>query len=239
MLNPRNTFASLVVGPHNEAAVTAAYAWVKDSVRVGGLFLVTAAPALGKSHLAHAVGHALLARPEQLRVSLVPAEYLANVFLAAEAEGRLESYRQRFETVDALLVDDVALIDGQGAAARELMRLTLHLLGAGRRVLMTTDHSDAWVVRALSAACENRLTEVVIFPPRYEACVALLQTKAAYWNIALSPLAARRLARYSCNPRKLEGLLIRAAECAAEVGRTLSDLTGTELDELHRRFSVS
>lgn len=109
-LNPRNTFENFVVGSNNQMAHAAALAVAQAPAQAYNPLFLYGDTGLGKTHLMHAIGHAILRRNPEARVAYLSTEKFTNEFIQALQENSLTKFRQRYRHADVLLLDDVQFL---------------------------------------------------------------------------------------------------------------------------------
>jgi chromosomal replication initiator protein len=167
---------------------------------------------LGKTHLMHAVGHRLLSREPERRVSYVSAERFMNDLVQAIQTGTTGAFRRRYRQIDLLLVDDVQFFVRKESTQEEFFHTFNTLYDAGKQIILTSDRPPK-DLPGLEARLVSRFEwglVVDIKPPDYETRVAILQKKAHDDGLALYPDVIDFLAR-SCTSsvRELEGAVIK------------------------------
>jgi chromosomal replication initiator protein len=125
-LNSRYTFDTFVIGKSNELATAAASAVAEAPGKVYNPLFVYGPTGLGKTHLMHAVGHALLARHPHLRIRYLPAEDFTNAYIDAIQHRVMQQFRRQFRELDVLLVDDVHFLRGKDATQRNSSTHSTH-----------------------------------------------------------------------------------------------------------------
>lgn len=112
-LNTRNTFETFVVGANNQMAHAAALAVAQAPAQAYNPLFIYGDTGLGKTHLMHAIGHAILRANPEARVAYLSTEKFTNEFIQALQENSLTKFRQRYRHVDVLLIDDVQFLAGK------------------------------------------------------------------------------------------------------------------------------
>ncbi len=209
-LDPKLTFDSFVVGPANRLASAAA----KRAADAPGssynpLFLYSAS-GLGKSHILNAIAHHVQKHHPDRSVEYMALEtYLGELEKALE-EGDREVFKDRFATLDILLLDDVQFLTGQAEAQEMLLRTLDDLSARGSQIVLASDRPPA-DINGLDARLLSRFSGgliVDIGPPEYETRVAIVRKKAEERNQELLPGVAEALGRYPFkNVRELGGAL--------------------------------
>lgn len=230
-LAPRNTFENFVVGSNNQMAAAAARA-VSDAPgqSYNPLFLY-GDTGLGKTHLMHAIGHAVLARRSDARIAYLSAETFTNDFIQAIQENALTKFRQRYRHVDVLLIDDIQFLAGKERSQEEFFHTFNDLHGAGKQIVLSSDRR-ASEIEKLEARLVSRFEwglPVDIQPPDFETRLAILRTKANAMKCDLpAPVAAFIAQNISRNIRRLEGALLKVVSFAQLSGKVI-DLPAAEM----------
>ncbi len=235
----RYTFDSFVVGSGNRMAHAAASAVAESPAdRYNPLFLYGGS-GLGKTHLLHAIGH--VARVRGLRACYVTSETFTNELISSIRSQTTDAFRNRYRTVDMLLMDDVQFIAGKESTQEEFFHTFNALHSANKQIVVTSDRSPKSMV-----TLEDRLRSrfewglmADIAPPDYETRVAILQQKASVASGRTVPIPQEVIEfiakQVQSNVRELEGALTRLV-ATAELGErmisvqlardTLADLMG-------------
>ena len=209
LLNPQYTFEGFVVGKSNRLAYVAAQTIAENLGNSFNPFFIYGGVGLGKTHLMHSIGHE--ARRHGKSVLYVPAEGFTNDLVESLKNGSPETFRDKYRTVDLLLVDDVQFIAGKSATQEELFHTFNALFMAGKQIVLTADSMPDQI-----AALEKRLSSrfnsglcVDLRPPSMETRMAILQRKSEARG--LSPLSQEVLdviaRRLPGSVRRLEGAL--------------------------------
>ena len=232
--NPRYTFDSYVVGPSNQMAYNAAQA-VADAPGQGynPLFLYSGV-GLGKTHLLYAIGRSCSNRG--LSVLYVTSEQFTNEFISAIRTQTTEEFRNRYRSVQVLLMDDVQFMSGKEQTKESFFHTFNDLHNSGRQVVLTSDRPP----NAL-ALLEDRLRSrfewgliADIQPPNLETRMAILSAKAEELHVSLDDgileLIAKRVQR---NVRELEGVLNRLVAYSHLMDQPINpQMASTVLDQL-------
>ena len=229
--NPRYVFETFVVGSSNQFAHAAARAVAESpSHSYNPLFLYGGA-GLGKTHLLHAIGHHLRRRHPTLRVVYLAAEQFVNELISSLRFGRMTAFRERYRTIDVLLVDDIQFIDEKKAStSAEFFHTFNSLYQNQKQIILSSDSPprDLAVEERLRSRFEWGLI-ADIQPPDLETKVAILRRKADAERLALPDDVAMFIARQvKTNVRELEGLLNRVLAFSSLTGKPLSLDLATE-----------
>ena len=211
-LDPRYTFESFIQGKSN-AQATAAAQQVAESPGVAyNPLLIYGASGLGKTHLMHAAGNALLSRGQNVRVMYMPSEQWMNEFISALRHNTSEEFKSKYRTADALLIDDIQFFAKKTQTQEEFFHTFNSLMDGRKQIILTCDRYpkdlDEMEDR-LKSRFSSGLT-VSVEPPDLETRVAILLSKAEQFQLELSNDVAFFVAQHvRSNVRELEGVLLR------------------------------
>ena len=208
--NPRYTFDSFVVGSCNELAFSTAQV-VADAPgqSYNPLFLYSGV-GLGKTHLLHAIGHTCASHG--LSVRYVTSEQFTNEFISSISKRTTEEFRNKYRSLDVLLLDDVQFMSGKEQTHESFFHTFNDLHNSGHQVVITSDRPPNSL-----ALLEDRLRSrfhwgliADMQPPGLETRMAILASKAEHLNIQLDEMVVELIAkRVQKNVRELEGSLNR------------------------------
>jgi chromosomal replication initiator protein len=209
-LRERYTFETFVVGPANRLAAAAAQGAANAPGRLYNPLFFYGDAGLGKTHLLHAIGHAAL--EQGLRVIYTSAEQFTNQLITAIQQRTQEDFRDRYRSVDVLLIDDIQFIAGKEQTQTEFFHTFNDLHQSGRQIVITSDKSPA-----LMPNLEDRLRTrfewgmiADIQPPDMETRIAILRSKAQEQHAQVPDGVLQLIAtRFTSNIRELEGSLTR------------------------------
>ncbi|MFC1884621.1 chromosomal replication initiator protein DnaA [Thermodesulfobacteriota bacterium] len=201
-LNKDFTFDRFVVGGNNEFAYSASKALSSGSSFNYDSLLMMASTGLGKSHLAHAVGHAILNQNPACRVRYVTAEDFANDMIFSLKNKRIEEFKNKYRRCcDVLLLEEVHFLSGMEKTQVELGYTLDALSGGNKKIVFTSSMSPKDIPR-MSKELSSRLSSGLITSiegPDYETRVRIINKKADELNLSLSEeiinLLATRLKR--------------------------------------------
>lgn len=230
-LNPRNSFENFVVGPNSQLAHAASLAVAQAPAQAYNPLFIHGSTGLGKTHLMHAIGHSILQRNPEARVAYLSTEKFTNEYIHAIQENALTKFRQRYRSVDVLLVDDVQFLAGKERIQEEFFHTFNDLFESQKQIVISSDR-PVTEIATLEARLVSRFQwglSADIQSPDFETRVAILKTKAATLKVTLPMPVIEFMAQHiSKNIRRLEGALIKISSYAALTGKTL-DLASAEL----------
>jgi chromosomal replication initiator protein len=211
-LNRRYTFDRFVVGGDNQLAAAACSAVAEKPARMYNPLFLYGGVGLGKTHLMHAIGNAILASDASRRVAYVPSEQFMNELVTAIQEGTTADFRRRYRQMDLLLVDDVHFLEGKERTQEEFFHTFNALYDAHKQIVLTSDRPPKEIPgleeRLVSRFEWGLVADIKV--PDYETRVAILRKKAADDHLSLDPEVIDFIA-LSCTSsvRELEGAIIK------------------------------
>jgi len=234
--NPRYVFGSFVVGASNQFAHAAAEAVAESPFHSYNPLFLYGGVGLGKTHLLHAIGHRILERAPDLRVLYLAAEQFVNELINSIRFDRMPAFRERYRTIDVLLVDDVQFLANKERTQEEFFHTFNTLYTSQKQIILSSDSSPR-KIPTLEERLRSRFEWGLIAdiqPPDLETKVAILRRKAEIEQIHLPDRVAEFIARQvRSNIRELEGLLNRVLAFSSLTGREVSlDLTKETLKDI-------
>jgi chromosomal replication initiator protein len=224
-LNPDYTFANFIEGKANSHARAAAQHVVETPGGAYNPLLIYGASGLGKTHLMHAVGNAIVARNPRARIAYLGAEQWMNHFTAAIRHGRTEEFKNLYRSVDALLIDDIHFFAHKERTQEEFFHTFNALIDARKQIVLTSDRYPK-EIDGVDERLKSRFTwglSVAVEPPDLETRMAILIAKAEGNQVQLPKEVALFVAqRVRSNVRELEGALLRLTASSRLRGEVLT-----------------
>jgi chromosomal replication initiator protein len=211
-LNPRYQFDGFVGGGGNQFALAAAQAVAERPSKAYNPLFVYGGVGLGKTHLMHAIGHEVKRRNPHSAISYVTSEKFVNELVDAIKYHKMTSFRDKFRSVDLLLLDDVQFLSGKERMQEEFFHTFNALHEESKQIVIASDRPPKEL-----GDIEDRLRSrfewgliADIQPPDLETKVAILQRKAEAERFTLpTDVALFMASNVRTNVRELEGALIR------------------------------
>ncbi len=210
VFNPRYQFENFVVGSSNRLAHAAAMAVAESPSRAYNPLFIYGGSGLGKTHLMHAIGQAVLKKDPRKKVVYVSSEAFTNEFIYLLRENRLEAFKNRYRTTDILLIDDIQFLTNKSQTQEEFFHTFNALHDAGKQIVISSDRPPK-ELNPLEERLRSRFEWGLITdiqPPDWETRCAILQQKAINEQMELDDEVAYFIAdKVRANIRELEGAL--------------------------------
>jgi chromosomal replication initiator protein len=211
-LNARYTFDNFVIGNGNQFARAASLAAAERPGKAYNPLFLYGGVGLGKTHLMQAIGHEVKRRQPMSSLCYVTAEKFTNEMINSLRNDRMTSFRDRFRSVDVLLIDDIQFIAQKERTQEEFFHTFNALHESNKQIVIASDRPPKEL-----AEIEDRLRSrfewgliADIQPPDLETKVAILQKKAESEQANLPTDVAMFIAsNVRTNVRELEGALVR------------------------------
>lgn len=222
-LNPRYVFENFVVGSGNRLAHAACLAVAEKPARAYNPLFLYGGVGLGKTHLLHAIGNSCHARG--LSVLYVSSEEFTNDMITAIRTHTTQAFREKYRSIDVLLIDDIQFIAGKESTQEEFFHTFNTLHGQDKQIIVSSDRPPKSLVtleERLRSRFEWGLT-ADIQPPDLETRLAILRSKAEKTGRQVSDEILESIARrVQSNIRELEGALNRILAYADLSGSSLT-----------------
>jgi len=209
-LNPQLSFDTFVTGKANQLARAAAMQVADNPGTSYNPLYLYGGVGLGKTHLAHAVGNALLARKPNAKVRYIHAEQYVSDVVRAYQRKAFDEFKRYYHSLDLLLIDDIQFFSGKNRTQEEFFYAFEALVAAKKQIIVTCDTYPkelSGIDDRLVSRFASGLT-VAIEPPELEMRVAILLKKAEQEGSPLSEEIAFFVAKLlRSNVRELEGAL--------------------------------
>ena len=224
-LNSKYTFDSFVIGPSNRFAHAASLAVAESPAKAYNPLFIYGGVGLGKTHLMQAIGQYIAKKFKKSKILYITSEKFTNQLIASIQNRTTLKFREKYRSVDILLVDDIHFIAGKESTQEEFFHTFNTLYDAHKQIVISSDRPPKEI-----SALEKRLVSrfewglvTDIQPPDLETRIAILRNKAAAQNIAVPDDVTFFIAeKIKSNIRELEGALIRVGAYSALIGRPVN-----------------
>lgn len=224
-LNPKYTYESFVVGSCNQFAHAASMAVAEAPGKTYNPLYLYGGVGLGKTHLMHACGNAIKKRNPHLRLCYLSSEKFMNELINAIRYDKTQSFRERYRSVDVLLIDDVQFMAGKERTQEEFFHTFNSLYEQQKQIVISSDCPPR-EIPTLEERLHSRFEWGLIAdiePPDLETKVAILKRKAEFIGVSVPDDVALFIAnRVKNNVRELEGSLIRLVAMSSLRGQPIS-----------------
>ena len=224
-LNPRYTFDAFVIGSGNQFAHAACQAVAERPSKAYNPLFLYGGVGMGKTHLMQAIGHEIKRRQPQSAICYVSSEKFTNEMINSLRYDKMTSFRDKFRSVDVLLIDDIQFLAQKERTQEEFFHTFNALHESMKQIVIASDRPPKEL-----AEIEDRLRSrfewgliADIQPPDLETKVAILQKKAEQEKVSIPTDVALYIAsNIRSNVRELEGALIRLVAHSSLIGAEIT-----------------
>src|ERR1017187_10134653 len=251
-LNPKFTFDSFVVGACNQLAHAAARSVATNPSRSYNPLFIYGGVGMGKTHLMHAIGRALINNHASMRIIYTSSERFMNDMITCIRLDRMPQFHDRYRSADVLLVDDIQLIGNKDRTQEEFFHTFNELHDHQKQIVISSDAPPKDIpglIERLRSRFEWGLM-ADIQPPDLETKMAILDKKAEAEGVALPEDVRTFMAtKTKSNVRELEGALVKLIAYSSLTGSAINltmarqvamylvkELTPASLPEIGRAF---
>lgn len=224
-LSAKYTYESFVVGTCNQFAHAASMAVAEAPGRTYNPLYLYGGVGLGKTHLMHACGHAIRSRNHHLKVCYISSEKFMNDLINAIRYDKTQSFREKYRSVDVLLIDDVQFMAGKERTQEEFFHTFNALYDQQKQIVISSDCPPR-EIPTLEERLHSRFEWGLIAdiePPDLETKIAILKRKGDLIGVAIPDDVAMFIAsRVKSNVRELEGSLVRLIAISSLRGESIS-----------------
>lgn len=224
MLNSKYTFDTFVIGAGNRFAHAASLAVAEAPAKAYNPLFIYGGVGLGKTHLMHAIGHYVRDHNPNAKVVYITSEKFTNEFINAIMENKSNSFRNKYRTIDVLLIDDIQFIAGKESTQEEFFHTFNALHEESKQIIISSDRPPKEI-----PTLEDRLRSrfewgliTDITPPDLETRIAILNKKAKAEGLDIPNEVMLYIAnQINTNIRELEGALIRVVAYSSLVNQDI------------------
>lgn len=216
-LSPKYTFDTFVVGDSNRLAHHAAQAVAEQPAQVYNPLFLHGGAGLGKTHLLHAIGIAVLRNFPHKKVEYVTSETFINDFITAIRYDRTHQFKQRYRSVDVLLVDDIQFLANSERTQEEFFHTFNELYNDDKQIVITSDQPPSHIGN-IESRLRSRFSlglTADIQAPDFETRIAILRRLSENHRATIPDEVLTYIAHlFTDNIRELQGALTRVIACA-------------------------
>ncbi len=210
-LNPKYKFDTFVVGSNNKFAHSASLAVAESPGEIYNPLYIYGGAGLGKTHLMHSIGRFILEQNPDMKVLYVTSEVFTNEVIDGVRSGdivKMNKFREKYRTVDVLLIDDIQFIIGKERTQEEFFHTFNTLHSAGKQIILSSDKPPK-DMEILEERFRSRFEWGLIAdiqPPDYETRMAILKKNAEVYPKEIDDEVFQYIANnIKSNIRELEG----------------------------------
>ncbi|PLT33224.1 chromosomal replication initiator protein DnaA [Bacillus sp. V5-8f] len=236
MLNTKNTFDTFVIGSGNRFAHAASLAVAEAPAKAYNPLFIYGGVGLGKTHLMHAIGHYVLEHNPSAKVVYLSSEKFTNEFINSIRDNNAEAFRNKYRSVDVLLIDDIQFLAGKEQTQEEFFHTFNTLHEESKQIVISSDRPPKEI-----PTLEDRLRSrfewgliTDITPPDLETRIAILRKKAKAEGLDIPNEVMLYIAnQIDSNIRELEGALIRVVAYSSLINKDINaDLAAEALKDI-------
>jgi chromosomal replication initiator protein len=217
-LNQRYTFSNFIVGSANRLAHAASLSVAERPGHAYNPLFLYGGVGLGKTHLMHAIGNAVVAKFPRKRVAYATSEKFTNEFITSIQQGKIDDFRARYRRIDLLLIDDIQFIADKERTQEEFFHTFNTIHEDGKQIVLSSDRPPKAIL-TLEERLRSRFEWGLIADltaPDLETRIAILRAKAEEQGTPITSDVIEFIARkVVSNIRELEGALNRIVAYAA------------------------
>lgn len=232
-INEKYTFENFVIGSSNEYAASAAISTSENPGRIYNPLFLYGNSGLGKTHLMCAIGNKIKKEYPDKKVIYVPTETFTIEFVDCIKNYKMDYFRQKYRTVDVLLVDDVQFLMNREGFQEEFFHTFNDLYSMNKQIVLTSDKRPSELTM-LEERLRTRFAQgltIDIAVPNYETRLAILRKKTEINKYNISDDILEYIAdRVKSNVRELEGALLKLV--------SISQLTHKEIDISLTKYAI-
>jgi chromosomal replication initiator protein len=224
-LNKEYTFERFIIGESNSFAANASLAISRNPGTGYNPCLIYGGVGLGKTHLVQAIGNSVYREFPDLKVAYVTVETFTNEFILSLQKGTGHQFKNKYRSVDLLLIDDIQFLQGKEGTQDELFHTFNALYDANKQMVFTSDKPVS-ELKSLSDRLRSRFERglnVDLQPPNYETRIAILNKKIEEKKIVIQDEVVELIGRnVTANVRDLEKALTKLIAYSELVNKTIS-----------------
>jgi chromosomal replication initiator protein len=224
-LNREYTFERFIIGESNSFAANAALAISKNPGSGYNPCLVYGGVGLGKTHLVQAIGNSVYREFPDLKVVYITVETFANEFILSIQKKTGHQFKNRYRSVDVLLIDDIHFLEGKEGTQEELFHTFNALYDANKQMVFTSDRPVS-EIKSLSERLRSRFERglnVDLQPPNYETRIAILKRKIEEKKVGIPDEVVDLICKnVTTNVRDLEKALTKLIAYAELVNKNIT-----------------
>jgi len=236
MLNPKYTFDTFVIGSGNRFAHAASLAVAEAPAKAYNPLFIYGGVGLGKTHLMHAIGHYVIEHNPGAKVVYLSSEKFTNEFINSIRDNKAVDFRNKYRSVDVLLIDDIQFLAGKEQTQEEFFHTFNTLHEESKQIVISSDRPPKEI-----PTLEDRLRSrfewgliTDITPPDLETRIAILRKKAKAEGLDIPNEVMLYIAnQIDSNIRELEGALIRVVAYSSLINKDINaDLAAEALKDI-------